>query len=66
MVKKKELFEEKSMLILDQMIYPNNFINILRSFLKKPIFTPEFFGRGYVRLIVICDTNEDRLDEKRA
>lgn len=59
----EKLFVEKSALIMDKLIYPNNLLNILRKQLrnKKPIW--EFLGDDYVRLIVVCDINEERLDE---
>ncbi|MEM4260849.1 MAG: HNH endonuclease [Candidatus Woesearchaeota archaeon] len=62
MEEKNSLFE-RPMLILDKIVYPDNLLNILKSQLKDWKFITEFLGKPYVRIMVLVDTNEERLDE---
>ncbi len=59
----EELFKDKSLLVLDELIYPNKLVDVLRKQIKEKISLPEFLGGDYVRLIVVCDKNEERLDK---
>jgi hypothetical protein len=53
---------EKPVLMLDEIIYPKKLYNILNDYLKNKSSLCFGFGRDCVRLIVLMDTNKDRLD----
>lgn len=63
MNEENELFKEKSILILDKLIYPKSLFECLKEQIKSKKFTPEFFGGDFIRVIVLSDNNEERLDD---
>jgi hypothetical protein len=54
---------EKSIIIFDELMYPNNLFNCINNQIKNKQMSALFFGGDYIRLISIFDTNKKRLDE---